>query len=147
MTSSKRSTPVARSATDVPVLDASGAIELIIDRDDRAAQVRAALAGDRPHAPEIIHLEALQTLRGLVRGGRVPLTRASTAVGRLADIGLKSYPHPPLRSRIWALRDRCSAYDAAYVALAERLGMALVTADRRLARAVRGLVPVVVIAR
>lgn len=35
------------------------------------------------------------------------------------------------------LRENVSAYDATYVALAERLGAALLTADRKLARAVR----------
>jgi predicted nucleic acid-binding protein len=71
--------------------------------------------------------------------------RASAAIGKLGAMRLKCYRHTPLRERVWALRDRCSAYDAAYVALAEALGMQLVTADERLARAVGALVPVVVI--
>ena len=37
--------------------------------------------------------------------------------------------------RIWGLRDNLSAYDATYVALAENLNCALVTADERLSRA------------
>jgi predicted nucleic acid-binding protein len=40
--------------------------------------------------------------------------------------------------RIWELRDNVTAYDAAYVALAEAIECPLVTADARLSRA-RGL--------
>lgn len=43
------------------------------------------------------------------------------------------YPHAPLLGRIWALRENVTAYDAAYVALAEALGVPLVTRDARLA--------------
>lgn len=130
----------------MPVLDASGAIELVIDRG-AGTQVRAALEAGPAHAPEIIHLETLQTLRGLVRGGQVPRRQASTAVRQLTALRLRSHRHGPLRSRVWELRDCCSAYDGAYVALAEALDTELVTADARLARGVRHLVPVVVIDR
>jgi predicted nucleic acid-binding protein len=37
--------------------------------------------------------------------------------------------------RCWELRDNATVYDAAYVALAEHLGVTLVTADRRLTEA------------
>jgi predicted nucleic acid-binding protein len=128
----------------VPVLDASCAIELVLDRGGKAP-VLEALGGERADAPEIIHLEALQALRGLVRGGRIPLAHASGAVRRLGTLKIGSHGHGPLRSRVWTLRDRCSAYDAAYVALAERLDTRLVTADGRLARGVGDLVQVVVV--
>jgi predicted nucleic acid-binding protein len=51
----------------------------------------------------------------------------------LADFPLYRYSHVPLLPRIWELRHSLSAYDAAYVALAEALDAPLVTRDRRLA--------------
>jgi predicted nucleic acid-binding protein len=45
------------------------------------------------------------------------------------------YPTLPLMRRAYELRANVSAYDAAYVALAEVLGCELLTADRRLAGA------------
>ena len=48
---------------------------------------------------------------------------------------IRRLPHAPLLPRIWALRDNLTAYDAAYVALAEAIGAPLLTADRKLARA------------
>jgi predicted nucleic acid-binding protein len=46
-------------------------------------------------------------------------------------------PHDVLVRRIWQLRDNITAYDAAYIALAEVLDATLVTSDRRL-RQIRG---------
>lgn len=45
------------------------------------------------------------------------------------------YPLGATADRVWALRDNLTAYDAAFVALAEALAAPLVTCDRRLARA------------
>jgi predicted nucleic acid-binding protein len=42
------------------------------------------------------------------------------------------YDHEPLLDRIWELRENLTAYDAAYVALAEGLNATLVTRDRKL---------------
>jgi predicted nucleic acid-binding protein len=44
-------------------------------------------------------------------------------------IGVTRYPASGLLQRIWELRDDVSAYDASYVAVAESLDCALVTAD------------------
>ncbi|MGH7868477.1 MAG: type II toxin-antitoxin system VapC family toxin, partial [Candidatus Dormibacteraceae bacterium] len=45
------------------------------------------------------------------------------------------HPLMPLLDRVWELRENLTAYDAAYVALAERLGVSLLTADTGIARA------------
>jgi len=61
--------------------------------------------------------------------------RAGIALADLADLPLRRAPHLPLLPRCWELRHNLTPYDAAYVALAEALEVALVTADRRLSRA------------
>ena len=63
----------------------------------------------------------------------------------MGGAGLVRHPVHALLPRIWALRDDISAYDAAYVALAEALGCALLTADSRLARAPGVTCPVTVV--
>lgn len=55
----------------------------------------------------------------------------------LADFPLERYSHSILLPRIWALRQNLTAYDAAYVALAEVLGATLLTRDARISRAPR----------
>jgi predicted nucleic acid-binding protein len=55
------------------------------------------------------------------------------------------YPVQSLLERVWQLRANVSAYDAAYVALAEHLDCALLTANGRLARAAKIRCPVTVV--
>lgn len=61
--------------------------------------------------------------------------RAELAVADLASLPLRRARHVDLLSRCWQLRENLTPYDAAYVALAEALDVALVTADRRMAQA------------
>jgi predicted nucleic acid-binding protein len=64
--------------------------------------------------------------------------RAAEAVGDMASVRLRRYPHAPLRERVWALRHDLRAYDASYPALAEALpDPLLVTADAGLAARAR----------
>ena len=52
-----------------------------------------------------------------------------------ADLTIVRYPHVSLAARMWELRHNVTAYDAAFITLAETLAVPLVTCDARLARA------------
>ena len=85
------------------------------------------------HAPHLIDVEILHALRGMTMRGELTDDRAADARTDFADTALLRYPHEPLGDRIWELRHNLSAYDAAFVALAEALGVPLLTCDGRLA--------------
>ncbi len=74
-------------------------------------------------------------LRRAVVAGRLGLFAASLALLYLTGLSVWSFGFDPLATRIWELHPSVTAYDAAYVALAEELAVPLVTLDRRLARA------------
>lgn len=77
--------------------------------------------------------------------GRLDERRAAAALEDYLDLPLTRHPHESLLSRALQLRHNVSAYDAAYVALAEQLGAELLTADARLANAVRTHVGIAVL--
>ena len=89
---------------------------------------------ERLHAPHLLDLEVARVLRRYVSRGELTESRGREALDVLSVFPLTRYSHEPLLSRIWSLRERLTAYDAAYVALAEALGDTLLTRDRRLAR-------------
>ena len=125
------------------VADASAVVELALNTP-RAAMVRQVLARESDaHVPELLEPEALAALRRWVAKGWVSSESAEQAVRQIGDLALVRHGHAPLRARIWALRHRCSTYDACYVALAEALDAELLTADLRLSRAAGGLVEVI----
>ena len=66
--------------------------------------------------------------------GSLSESRGRIALDRIHNTRFVRYPHTSLVERIWSLRENLTAYDAAYVALAETLGAPLVTLDSRLAR-------------
>ena len=93
------------------------------------------LNGQSLHAPHLIDVEFLHALRRLVATGRMPAARAAVIRADFAGLTIVRYPHSLLLDRMWELRDNLTAYDAAFVALAEALDVPLVTTDARLAAA------------
>lgn len=118
------------------VVDASAILEVLL-QTPAAQRVSRLLfqAGETLHAPQLIDLEIAQVLRRYVRSAVISAERGSEALADLADFPLTRYPHSILLTRIWQMRNRLTAYDAAYVALAEALDARLVTRDRALAKA------------
>jgi len=86
------------------------------------------------HAPHLLGVEVAQVVRRYLQQGDLVLDRGEAALSDLADLDIVRHPHEPLLARMWRLRDNLTAYDAAYVALAEALDAPLVTLDARLAR-------------
>lgn len=117
------------------VVDANVLSVALGDDGSDGAASRAALAGENLVAPELIDLEVLSVLRRQVKAGHMGAARAELALTDLAELPMRRAPHRPLLQRAWELRQTVTAYDAAYIALAEALGVALVTADVRLSRA------------
>jgi predicted nucleic acid-binding protein len=124
------------------VADASVLLDLLLGRPS-ARRIEAELGGERTlHVPHLLDTEVLHGLRRWVLRGELSPGRASQALDAFGDFPLVRHPHFPLTRRVWALRERLSAYDATYTALAEALGAGLLTGDGRLARGAANLVPV-----
>jgi predicted nucleic acid-binding protein len=127
----------------VIVLDASAAVDWLL-QTNTGQQIEARIYSHREslHAPHVIDLEVLQVFRRLVRDGTMAEQRGHEAVQDLLDLRMTRYTHSLFLTRIWQHRHNFSAYDAAYVALAERLGATLLTRDARLASAAASSVEV-----
>ena len=118
------------------VLDASALVELLLETS--SGHRVAGLIADPAialHVPHLADIEVAQALRRYARDGDIGTTDAETAITVLHTLDLQRHAHEPLLDRVWELRHNMSAYDAAYVALAEVLDARLITCDGRLARA------------
>ena len=118
------------------VVDASALVDMILQTPIAARlEQRLAAMGETLHAPHLVDVEVAHALRRHAASGVITAARGRQALTDLAELRLERYPHQPIIARVWELRNNLSAYDAAYVALAEALDAPLVTRDRRLANA------------
>jgi len=120
----------------VIVVDASVLANAVGDDGLDGRRVRRELrsAGDLA-APDLVDVETVAVLRKRWIAGSISDLRFAAAVDDLEDVELDRYPVLRFMRRAYELRANVTAYDAAYVALAETLACELWTADRRLASA------------
>jgi predicted nucleic acid-binding protein len=117
----------------MPVLDASAAVEVLL-RTPVGLRGVWRLFEDELHAPHLLDIEFTQSLRRLILAHKLSGARADLALNMFVDLTITRHAHTAMLRRIWQLRSSISAYDAAYVALAEALDMPLLTCDARLSR-------------
>ncbi len=108
---------------------------------------RRALSEEQLHAPHLIDSEVANALRRHVATRRLEAPAAWTALDHWRRVAMTRYPVVGVLERTWELRESVSAYDAAYIALAELLDCSLFTVDARLSRAPGSRCPVTVVPR
>ena len=117
------------------VVDTSAVLSILLGRPEVLGLADRVLSDGDLHAPHLLDVEFQHALWRLVRTGAISDDRASDARTDLADMAIARYPHVPLADRMWELRHNMTAYDAAFVVLAEILAVPLITCDARLAQA------------
>ncbi len=132
------------------VIDASVAIKLFLVEplSDRADALFATLAGSSParfYVPGLLYLECANILWKYVRRYSYPAESARRDIAGLLALPLQAVPTADLVQEALdiALRYGATAYDATYVALAQRLSLPLVTADEALVHRLAGGPPIV----
>ena len=113
------------------VVDASAMIAALLDD----GQARSVVRSREVHSPHLIDAELASALRRLCHMSVRTEAEAEAALSNWMSLSIRRHSMRGLLARVWQLRGAVSPYDASYVALAEVLGLPLVTADARLSRA------------
>jgi predicted nucleic acid-binding protein len=119
----------------VIVLDNSALTAVLVKAMPSPRLVARIAVEDSIHATDLLDVEFLSGLRGLLRGATISEDRARQARFLFAEMPVVRYPISVITDRVWALRHNVSAYDASYLALAEALDCPLITTDARMAKA------------
>jgi predicted nucleic acid-binding protein len=119
----------------VLVVDASVLAPVVADAGSDGQRFRERLRGESVAGPDLLLVEVASVLRRHAGKGSLTEHQADAAIDDLLSFPITVYPTAPLLRRVWELRPNVTAYVGCYVALAEAIGVPLVTADRRLANA------------
>ncbi|HEY0260173.1 MAG TPA: type II toxin-antitoxin system VapC family toxin [Lacisediminihabitans sp.] len=123
------------------VVDSSMLIDTLVAVD--GAELRHLIVDFELHAPHLLGVEVMSWLRRLSLHTNLSPTLQNHVFAQYERLPIQRYPHEPFLARAWQFRDTITAYDSHYVALAEALGVPLVTRDRRLAAAARSFCEVI----
>lgn len=113
------------------VLDASAALAGLLND----GPARRMMVTEQLHSPHLVDSEVASGVRRLAAARLLTADQGWAALDAWRRLAVTRYAVHGLLGRVWQLRENVSAYDAGYVALAELLDCALVTADARLSRA------------
>ena len=115
------------------VLDASLVVKVLVPEPGDAGEAIAFMR-EPAAAPDLLIAECVNALRKKVLAGELSVERAMLAASLLQTSGIVLEPTQPLAKRALELSLRLSqpSDDCIYLALAEKLGAVLVTADRKL---------------
>lgn len=116
------------------VVDASVVVAALLDEGPAGVWAAETMRDRFLVGPAHLPVEVASALRRLAASGAVSADVAALAHADVLALRVQAYPYAPFGERVWALRSVASAYDAAYVALAETLDAPLATLDARLAR-------------
>lgn len=125
------------------VVDSSAALSALLN----AGPARELLGREQLHAPHLVDVEVASALRRGALSGTWTAAKGARTLTTWSRLGVTRYGTHTLLPRIWQLRDNLTAYDAAYVALAEALDCPLVTADGRLGRSTGARCTITVVPR
>ncbi len=117
------------------VVDSSAVVAALVDDGSDGTWARDGMRANALAAPAHVFVEVSNVLRRAVLTGRLGRDAAALAHRDLVQLPVTTFPFEPLGDRVWELHATVTAYDAAFVALAEVLDAALWTLDRRLAAA------------
>ena len=114
------------------VVDTSALVDLLLETPPNESLIGRLSDVTEMHVPHLIDVEFLSVVRRLEGRGSLTVEQAELSLRKLGQLPLHRYPHPSLSNRVWQLRHSLTAYDGQYVALAEILGLPLVTSDLKM---------------
>lgn len=117
------------------VIDASVVVAFLVEGEAHGQWSEDVVTSGGLVAPHHLPFEVANVLRRAAAAGSIGPETAALAHADLLDLPIALVPYLGVADRVWELRSTLTSYDAAYVALAERLDAPLATLDGRLARA------------
>lgn len=117
------------------VIDASAAFVAVTDGSDQGVAIRELMKGEFLCAPSLFAFEVASVIRRHELHRLISPAAAEEAHRVLGLLRVTEVRYAVLADRVWELRHNLTAFDAAYVALAEMTDGVLVTLDQRLSEA------------